>query len=507
MAQWNTAATSAAAIGIFMSGSVAYADVTPEQVWNDWKDYMAGFGYEVQADESTSGDTLAVDNLTMTVAVPEEQGSMTMSLSQFSFTDNGDGTVSMSIPSQLPLLLSFDPAEGESADARIDYNTSGYSVIISGDPDDMTYNYSVAEMTIALAELVVEGTPVELGSASMTVSDIIGSSNMKIGDLRSTTQRVNSGSVAFELDVTDPEGSGRMQINGNYESIGFDGSGSFPTDMDANQMAQMLDAGFGFDGTFGFGQGGAEFSFTEDGQAVQGTSATGGGTLDVAMDAGRLSYSGEAVDYQISMAGGELPFPVEMAMKKAAFNLLMPVSSSEEEQDFAFGLTMGDFTMSDLIWGIFDPGAQLPRDPATIALDLTGKVKLLVDLMDTEAMEAAGVGETMPGELNALDLNSLTISVAGAELTGNGGFTFDNSDLETFDGVPAPTGAIDLQLVGGNGLLDKLVAMGLLPEDQAMGARMMMGLFAVPGQGDDTLTSKIEVTGDGQVSANGQRIR
>ena len=49
--------------------------------------------------------------------------------------------------------------------------------------------------------------------------------------------------------------------------------------------------------------------------------------------------------------------------------------------------------------------------------------------------------------------------------------------------------------------------MGLLPEDQAMGARMMMGMFAVTGQGEDTLTSKIEVTGDGQVKANGQRLR
>ena len=40
-----------------------------------------------------------------------------------------------------------------------------------------------------------------------------------------------------------------------------------------------------------------------------------------------------------------------------------------------------------------------------------------------------------------------------------------------------------------------------------MGARMMMSMFAVPGQGEDELTSKIEVTGDGQVKANGQRLK
>ena len=73
--------------------------------------------------------------------------------------------------------------------------------------------------------------------------------------------------------------------------------------------------------------------------------------------------------------------------------------------------------------------------------------------------------------------------------------------------LPAPEGEADLKLVGGNGLLDKLVEMGLVPEDQAMGARMMMGLFAVPGEGEDTLTSKIVVNEEGHVLANGQRLK
>ena len=36
---------------------------------------------------------------------------------------------------------------------------------------------------------------------------------------------------------------------------------------------------------------------------------------------------------------------------------------------------------------------------------------------------------------------------------------------------------------------------------------MMMGLFARPGDGEDTLVSTIEVQEDGAVLANGQRIR
>lgn len=40
-----------------------------------------------------------------------------------------------------------------------------------------------------------------------------------------------------------------------------------------------------------------------------------------------------------------------------------------------------------------------------------------------------------------------------------------------------------------------------------MGARMMMGMLAVPGEAEDTLTSKIEISEDGQIHANGQRIK
>ena len=168
---------------------------------------------------------------------------------------------------------------------------------------------------------------------------------------------------------------------------------------------------------------------------------------------------------------------------------------------------MRDFAVSDMIWGLLDPSAQLPRDPATLALDLSGKAKVLFDFLNPDQAAALQSSGAAPGELNALTLKSLVLDAVGARLTGTGDFTFDNSDLTSFDGMPRPTGAVDLKLVGGNGLLDKLVAMGMLPQEQAMGARMMMGLLAVAGTEPDTLNSKIEINDAGHILANGQRIQ
>lgn len=65
---------------------------------------------------------------------------------------------------------------------------------------------------------------------------------------------------------------------------------------------------------------------------------------------------------------------------------------------------------------------------------------------------------------------------------------------------------MELKLVGGNTLLDKLVAMGLIGEEEAMGARMMVAMFAKAVEGEDTLTSVLEFK-DKHFYANGQQLQ
>ena len=108
--------------------------------------------------------------------------------------------------------------------------------------------------------------------------------------------------------------------------------------------------------------------------------------------------------------------------------------------------------------------------------------------------------------MQSLDIPALQLTIGGAEFTGKGALTFDNTDKTTFQGMPAPTGTIDLKLVGGNGLLDKLIAIGLIPQAQAMQGRMMMGMFARPGDGPDTLTSTLEFKNKG-FFANGMQLQ
>ncbi len=500
--------TSAVALGFFMTGTAALADVTAQDVWADWKGYMAGSGYTMSAEETLSGDTLSVSNIVMSMEIPEEDTNISVEMGEITFVEKGDGTVSVEFPASVPFNIVIDGPDAEDVKIAMDYTNTGLIMTVSGDPNDITYNYTAAEIALKFKEILVEGEGIDIGALDVSVADLVGTTTMKVGDLRVADQKLTSGAVTYNVDFADPESEdGRLILKGSM--AGLDGSGvsTLPLEMDAAEMSAAVAAGFAVDANLSYRDNAMEFQFTEDSETVQGSTSSATGAVKIAMSDKGLLYDVSTTGTKVSMVGGEIPLPIEFSLEESGFKFGMPIAKGEEEQDFAFGITMGNFTMSDLIWGIFDPSGQLPRDPATIAIDLTGKAKLFMDILNPEEMANAESSGEIPGELNSLNVNTLTVRAAGAELTGSGAFTFDNNDLETFDGMPAPDGSVDLKLVGANGLLDKLVAMGFVPEDQAMGARMMMGLFAVPGDGEDTLNSKIEVKSDGQVLANGQRLR
>ncbi|VAW03775.1 hypothetical protein MNBD_ALPHA07-1000 [hydrothermal vent metagenome] len=79
--------------------------------------------------------------------------------------------------------------------------------------------------------------------------------------------------------------------------------------------------------------------------------------------------------------------------------------------------------------------------------------------------------------------------------------------METYDGIPRPDGSLEFRLQGGNALLDQLAAANLLPAEQAVGIRMILSLLCQPGKGEDNLTSRIEMTPEGHIIANGQRLK
>lgn len=501
MNNWKSIVGSATIVTL-MGSTAVFADVTSAEVWADWQKYLTGFGYELAASESATSDGIAVSGLTISMDLPEEGGTIKVDFGTLTFKDQGDGTVAVVLPEHMPMAMTLN----NDFALTVNYDTKGMSMVVSGSADEMTYDYSADQAAISVADLVVDGDKVDDAKINMVLNNLSGKTTSAMGDLRHLTQVVSAQEITYDVAITEPDdGAFSMMIKGAIADFAIESDTTVPENMDFENMSAALTAGFAGKATITWGAGGYEFSTKDRDDTVTGNSSSDSGSLDFGVGRDSLHYGGTANGTKASFSSSEFPFPVDITIAQSVFNLLVPVNKTDTPSDFSMTVKLGDFTVSDGIWNMIDPGTILSRDPATILLDFDGKANWLIDIMDPE--KAAEFDGDMPGQLHELTLKSLQVKAAGADLTGNGAFTFNNDDLETFDGLPAPTGALDLKLTGGNGLMDNLVKMGLLPEDQAMGARMMMGLFAVVGEGDDTLTSKIEVTGDGHISANGQRLK
>ena len=307
-------------------------------------------------------------------------------------------------------------------------------------------------------------------------------------------------------DITPPDTNGDyVTFSGKIENISTASEMTLPIVTDTENPMAL----FGSDATmvagYAYEKGAYIFDVDAEGAQTSGSASTGSGTLDMKMLDSVISYDSSVNDLDVAIQGSALPFPIEVSLAQYGFGLDMPTAKTEEPADFGLRLNLTDLTLNEMIWMLADPSNALPHDPATILLDLSGKAKLFFDLFDPEQAEALSSTDT-PAELNALTLNEFRIKAAGVDVNGSGEFTFDNTDKVTFDGMPRPQGDLTVNVKGANALIDSLVEIGMLPDEQAMVGRMMMGMFAKV-TGDDELTSNVEINEQGHVLANGQRIK
>ncbi|MBB3994324.1 hypothetical protein GGR95_001969 [Sulfitobacter undariae] len=503
---------STTAIGLSMLANAAYADVTAAEVWGDWRSYMEGMGYVVTASETASGNTLSVNDISVEMKDGPDIEKMTVSMGTLQFVENRDGTVDVVMANTMPITIDIQPKSTDKpTQIALDYTHSGQKMTVSGDVEEMSYDYTADVFGATLKSLLVDGTTMGPEEARFTLEGTDAKSLTKVitAPLRSYEQSAEIGALTYSTQFKEADDVESFAVKTTSKNIVFAGTANIPADMDmqTQDIVPLLTAGLAFAGTFTANSTETEMVLISEEGETNFKTASASSTADVSLGQDGISYDVAAEDIQVGAQIAGLPFPLSAEMVKSGFQLNMPLMKSDDPQDFALAFNATEFKMSDIIWALFDSAGQLPRDPATIALDLSGKAKVLVDALDTETMEAMAENGTKPGELHALRIDRLVVDAVGAKLDATGDVTFDNTDMTTLPGFPKPLGEANINLAGANGLMDKLVAMGFLPAEQAMGARMMMGMFAVPGDAPDTLKSKIEFNEEGQILANGQRFK
>ncbi len=503
MKPWILAGTTAMAL-LYATGAIQ-AEVTPEDVWANWKTMAESYGQTLTtASEAREGDTLVVKGLTM--AMDQDGAKASGTIDELRFRDLGDGTVEVTSSDTYNVNMDTPSIDTQpAARMAISIAVPGMTTIASGNPDAVSYALDAPEIKLHLEGADATDPSVDAVMLDMALTGATGAYAVAKADAgQKVDYQLAAESADVSMTVKNSKDGTDVALKLSLADLTGTSSGMFLGAEAMQDVTAALKAGFGFNSDFSYGAGSYEMNVVAEGAPTKASGAIGSGNFAVTMDKDKFALSSGSKDVTLLVESAAIPIPdLSGSYGEASFNLLMPLAKSDSPSDFSLGVKLVDLKVSDALWGMIDPGAALPHDPATLIIDTQGTATLTADLTDTGA--EAAMGGVPPGLLNSFGINALTLRVAGAEVTGQGSFTFDNSDMETFQGMPAPSGRLELKATGVNGLIDKLVAMGLVPQDQAMQGKMMLGMFAQPGDGEDTLVSTIEFA-DKKMTINGMEM-
>ena len=499
------------------------AALTPAEAWAAWQ-ATAGEGVILTAaSETDSGGDLLVEGVEILFAGPEDgefEQDVRVTIDSIRFADLGGGRVGITLPDSFPVVAASTPApeDGETPETfsvTFDIGQQGLDLVASGTPDSIGYDYDADALTATLSDMQdTSDDEVEL-TLDMSMTDVDGAWGADDGQGTFTAARltIDAGGSGIPTEADD-EGDGGGDTAGtgeggsftltartdNIQSVTTGGLGLFSG---SDAIVAMLQSDETASSSLSYGP--IEYTLAFDDPASGDTSITGGSdraTVSARFGEGSIAYEGRTDGGRFAVAGSAIPFPeLTMASETSSWSAEMPLAPSDTAQPFGLSMNLAGVTLGEGVWSMFDPAGQLPRDPASLTLALSGEGRWDVDIFDPQAVETMADGT--PGEIESVSIDTIGLDLLGVVLDGSGAFTFGAAA----DGTPVPEGAIDLTLTGAEALIDTLVQMGMVPEDQAMGARMMLGLFARPTDTPGTLESKIEFGADGSISANGQRLR
>lgn len=484
-------------IALLLSGT-AHAALTADQVWQSWKDAGAMVGLTISAaTENNSGGVLTLNGVSI---APEGVAGLT--ISDMVLTEESDGSVTIVPGADIGVAMTGD------TEGSVKLTHDGLTLTAREADGGLAYDYAAAKLDVVY-DTTYPGMSFDGSEApKVTAAGNVGFTNLSgvYSDTPGTNRTFGLDLKADLLTYSTSQDDPGMELKqtSTSETQGIDLSLDFALPSTIALTAIQSPADFttalneGLSVSMSTKQGDSNGTMKQENSfmPMDLMMKAGGGEGTVVFNKDTFSIKSMAAGLEIESGAGAMPVPVKVSSGPMEFGLTSPVMATEAAGDYGFVLKLADFSVNEEAWALIDPQAVLPRDAAQIAIDISGKT--MMDLPALVSAEETGV-PYVPA-LESLNITQLGLKVAGAALDGTGAFTFDNSM-----GMPMPLGEANITVTGANKLIDGLIATGLLAEEDAMGARMMMGMFMVPS-GDDTLTSKIEAKEGMQILVNGQPL-
>jgi Uncharacterized protein conserved in bacteria (DUF2125) len=492
-------AFAAAPVFALLLGGTAHAALTADQVWQSWKDAGALVGLTISAATENNSDGV----LTLNGVSIAPEGVSGLTISDLTLTEESDGSVTIAPGADIGVTMSGD------TEGFVKLTHDGLTLTAREADGGLAYDYAAAKLDVAYDStypgMSFDGTEAPKVNAAGTVgfTNLSGVYSDTPGANRTFGLDINADVLAYTTSQDDPGMELKQTTTSETQGIELSFDFALPTTIALAAIASPTDFATalneGLSVSMSTKQGESNGTMKQENAflPMDLKMQAGGGEATALFNKDAFSVKSMAAGLDIESAAGALPVPVKVTSGPMEVVMTSPMIANEAAGDYAFVLKLSQFSMNEEAWAMFDPNGALPRDAADLAIDVSGKTK--IDIPAMIAADESGAPPVMPAP-ESLNITEIGLKVAGAALAGTGAFTFDNSM-----GFPMPLGEANVNVTGANALIDGLIATGLMSEEDAMGARMMMGMFMVPS-GDDALTSKIEAKEGMQILVNGQPL-
>ncbi len=496
---------------LLLLAAPAAADITADDVWANTTTYYAATGGDLTANLTRDGSSVYVEAASLTYVFPFDLGQVVIDLPPMTMVEEVDGTVTQKLPKTFKLNTTLERSFLIDADItlRNTITQEGFTATASGSPGDITYQREASGFAAAM-DLDMKMGLEETIYLSFNIAGDAYSQKTRITEGDLITIALESTTDAMRYEYQSDEGYGyRTEGRGVYEAGVGRAAIALPAGgTDITNLAPALAAGLSIDAaSTSSGSEDATSTYVDNQLVSSDSTKTGPAQSTIQLSADGFSGFADVTDVEVGFEMSDIfDLDMQVAMGLISARYRFPLMAAETAQPMEFAMTFDDVTVNDGTWDLLDADRAIPRDPMRFNIDLAGDLLLGVDLVNFAQLEEAFAGADLPIGIETLTLKALNLVMAGVTAEGAGAFTFDNDDLQTFDGFPRPEGIGEINVTGANQLLDTLVDAGIVPQAEIGMGRMMLGMFTRP-TGDDALSSKLEIMPDGEVRVNGERVR
>lgn len=488
--------------------SPATAAVTADELWADLQRLAAQGGTPLTAEVQRAGAELILSRPTLDLGTADKP--VTLQMERLILRENADGTVSVIVPDRFPLILDLPESTVPSDPDALTIMASAPGLDVRVSDLGSTAAFSILAPSLSLALDPVEMLPGDDVNLSLATADLRLDHRQDLGPLRSTVvTSLALGTLHVDglLALADGEGGTfALDLSRIAASVDLDLNPTRLQDRQASLGALLADMTEeqGFEAKLEHGPISFAATLADDKPGatdVRLTSETGRASLQFE----RSGFSTDVVlgktSFFAALDDPEVPFSeLDVSYSELAAGLALGVAGVAEPVDVSVFGRFVDLALSDPLWDQMDPAKVFPRDPLSADVALSGQVR--------EKPRAGSdlMGADVPVEVLSLSLERLRLAGLGVVFSGNGALTFDNTDLVTFDGAPAPTGTVTFSAQGLNALLDRIVAAGMFPAEDLTGLRFGLAFIGKPDGAPDSLTSRVEFR-EKSLYLNGVKMR